>query len=63
MSILFLIIPLAFLLAGGALAAFMYAVRQGQFDDLDTPAHRVLFDDDEPARTPDPTAASSRAAL
>jgi cbb3-type cytochrome oxidase maturation protein len=49
MNILFLIIPLAFLLAGGALAAFMYAVRQGQFDDLDTPAHRVLFEDDEPA--------------
>lgn len=49
MSVLFLIIPLAFLLAGGALAAFMYAVRQGQFDDLDTPSHRILFDDDEPA--------------
>ena len=49
MSVLFLIIPLAFILAGGALAAFMYAVRQGQFDDLDTPSHRVLFDDDEGA--------------
>ena len=46
MSILFLIIPLAFLLAGGAIAAFIYAVRQGQFDDLDTPAHRVVVDDD-----------------
>lgn len=63
MNILFLIIPLAFLLAGGALAAFMYAVRQGQFDDLDTPAHRVLFDDDEPSRGPEVPAASSRAAL
>lgn len=48
MNILFLIIPLAFLLAGGALVAFMLAVRQGQFDDLETPAHRVLFDEDEP---------------
>ncbi len=47
MSILFLILPLAFLLAGAALAGFMYAVRQGQFDDLDTPSHRVLFDDDD----------------
>jgi len=47
MSVLFLIVPLAFLLAGAALAAFVYAVRQGQFDDLETPSHRVLFDDDE----------------
>lgn len=47
MSILFLIIPLAFLLAGGAMAAFIHAVRQGQFDDLDTPAHRVVVDDDD----------------
>jgi cbb3-type cytochrome oxidase maturation protein len=45
MSILFLIVPLAFLLAAGALAGFIYAVRQGQLDDLDTPAHRVLFDE------------------
>ncbi len=52
MSVLFLIIPLAFLLAGGALAAFIYAARQGQFDDLETPSHRVLFDDDEVARAP-----------
>lgn len=46
MSILFIIIPLAFVLAAGAVAAFMYAVRQGQFDDLDTPAHRVIVEDE-----------------
>ncbi len=46
MSILFFIVPLAFVLAGGAVAAFIWAVRQGQFDDLDTPAHRMVVDDD-----------------
>ena len=45
MSVLYLVIPLAILLAGGALAAFFWAVHRGQFDDLDTPALRPLFDD------------------
>lgn len=54
MSVLFVILPLAFILAGCAVVAFAYAVRQGQFDDLDTPSHRMLFDDDEPAASPTP---------
>lgn len=45
MSVLYLLVPLALVLAGGAVAAFWLAVRQGQFDDLETPAMRVLFDD------------------
>jgi cbb3-type cytochrome oxidase maturation protein len=47
MTILYLILPLAILLAIAALAGFIWAVRQGQFDDLDTPALRVMTDDDE----------------
>lgn len=45
MSILYLLVPLALALAGGAVAAFWWAVRSGQFDDTETPAMRILFDD------------------
>ncbi|NIV17882.1 MAG: cbb3-type cytochrome oxidase assembly protein CcoS [Woeseiaceae bacterium] len=47
MSILYLLIPLALVLLAGAVWAFFWAVGSGQFDDLDTPALRVLMDDDE----------------
>ena len=46
MNILFLLIPLALLLLGLAVWAFFWAVGSGQFDDLDTPAMRVVMDDD-----------------
>jgi len=46
MSILFVLIPLAMLMLGAALAAFFWAVRHAQFDDLDTPGVRVLLDDE-----------------
>jgi len=47
MSILYLLIPLALLLLGGAVWAFFWAVGSGQFDDLDTPAVRIIMDDDK----------------
>ena len=50
MSILYILIPLALLLLGLAVWAFFWAVGSGQFDDLDTPAIRVVMDDDT---TPD----------
>ena len=51
MSILYLLIPLGLLLVGLAVAAFFWAVRSGQFDDLDSPAMSVVLDDDSrPAR-------------
>lgn len=46
MSVLYLLLPLALLLASLAVAGFVWAVRRGQFDDLETPAMRVLFDED-----------------
>lgn len=46
MNILYLLIPLGLLLLAGAVAAFFWAVRNGQFDDLDTPAMSVVMDDD-----------------
>lgn len=48
MNALFLLLPLALLVAGIMLALFIWAVRSGQFDDLETPAMRVLFDDTSP---------------
>ncbi|MBL8887051.1 MAG: cbb3-type cytochrome oxidase assembly protein CcoS [Phycisphaerales bacterium] len=47
MSVVTIMLPLAFVLAAGAMLAFIRAVRGGQFDDLETPALRML-DDDEP---------------
>jgi cbb3-type cytochrome oxidase maturation protein len=47
MSMLFALIPLAILLLAFAVWAFFWAVRSGQFDDLDTPAVRILLDDED----------------
>lgn len=47
MTILFALVPLSVLLLVVALAAFFWAVRAGQFDDLDTPAVRILIDEAE----------------
>ncbi len=46
MNILYVLIPLALLVLGAAVWAFFWAVGSGQFDDLDTPAMRILLDDD-----------------
>ncbi len=48
MSILFLLVPLGMVFLGVAIWAFVWAVRSGQFDDLEGPAHRILMDDDDP---------------
>ena len=40
MNVLFIVFPLALLLSGFAVVAFLWAVRKGQFDDLTTPALR-----------------------
>lgn len=52
MTILYLVVPLALVIAGGAVAAFAWTVRSGQLDDLDTPPRRILFDDARAARAP-----------
>jgi len=46
MEIIQLLLPVALLLAGSAVAGFIWAARKGQFDDLETPAIRMLFDDE-----------------
>lgn len=49
METIFVLLPLALLIASIAVGAFIWAAKSGQFDDLDTPAVRVLFDDDAPS--------------
>jgi len=48
MRILLLMVPISLVLLGLAIWAFVWAVRRGQFDDLDTPALDILLDDDHP---------------
>jgi len=47
MEIVYLLIPVAIILVAFATWAFFYSVNSGQFDDLESPAHRILYDDDE----------------
>lgn len=47
MNVLFFVIPLALCFAAASILAFFWAAKRGQFDDLDTPAVRILIDDEE----------------
>jgi len=47
MDLVFLLLPASLMLAALGVYAFLWANRSGQFDDLDTPAHRILLDDDD----------------
>ncbi len=62
MEILILLIPLSVLLALVIGAVFWWSAESGQFDDLESPGHRILMDDDSvpPPATPAP-ASSARA--
>jgi cbb3-type cytochrome oxidase maturation protein len=43
---LYIVLPLALLVAAGAVIAFVWTVRSGQLDDVETPPRRILFDDE-----------------
>ena len=47
MSVVLIMLPIALVLAAIGIAAFIIAAKNGQFDDLDTPAIRAVFDDDD----------------
>lgn len=53
MDSLYFLIPLALILTGLAIKFLFWAVNSGQYDDLDTEAHRILFDEDLLERKPD----------
>ncbi|OSM02536.1 cbb3-type cytochrome oxidase assembly protein CcoS [Magnetofaba australis] len=46
MDVLYFLAPLAIMLGLVGLIGMYWAWKQGQFDDLEGPAHRILFDDD-----------------
>lgn len=52
MDILFTLIPLSIILIFAILVALYWAVRSGQFEDLDVEAERILLDDDMAATPP-----------
>lgn len=47
MDIIYILIPLSILLIGIAVTVLFWAIKSGQFDDMDSPAHKILFDDDD----------------
>ena len=49
MNVLIYLVPVALGLGGLGLAAFLWAMRTGQFDDLEGAAWRAISDDDLPA--------------
>lgn len=51
METLYFLIPIAIVLVVLLVAAFLWASRSGQFDDLEGPAHRILMDEDEPRQS------------
>jgi len=48
MESLYLLIPLAIIIAFVIAGFFFWSVKSGQFDDLKGPAHSILMDDDSP---------------
>ena len=48
MPALYVMIPAALMIVGIAIYIFFWAVDSGQYDDLDGPAHSILFDDQDP---------------
>ena len=58
MEIIFVLIPIGLLLLGIAIWAFFWAVKNDQFEDLEGPAHSILFDDPQDNRS-SPTSSHS----
>jgi cbb3-type cytochrome oxidase maturation protein len=49
MTALYVMIPIAVIIVALAIWLFFWAVDSGQYDDLESPAHSILFDDEDPA--------------
>jgi cbb3-type cytochrome oxidase maturation protein len=61
MSALFLLIVISLIVATGFLAAFIWSVRKGQYEDDYTPSVRMLFDDEIPAENTSTPNSNSKA--
>lgn len=51
MTALYVMIPVALIIVALAIKLFFWAVDSGQYEDLDSPAHSILFDDEDPMHT------------
>lgn len=61
MQVMYWLIPVAILLLAIAIAAFVWAVRNDQYSDLDSPAYKILFDDDStPTESNDENSSKSK---
>lgn len=47
MEIVLILIPVSLILIALGIFLFSWAVKSGQYDDLEGPAHRILYDDDK----------------
>lgn len=47
MEIIYLLIPISLILLGLIVWIFLWAVRDGQYDDLEGPAYQILMDEDK----------------
>lgn len=47
MDIILILIPFSLMLVSFFIGAFIWSTRTGQHDDLETPAYKMLLDDDE----------------
>ncbi len=57
MEIMYWLIPVAIMLLAIAIAAFIWAVKSDQYSDLESPAYKILFDDDS---TPEESSSSGK---
>lgn len=54
MEVIFFLLPMAVLMSSVGLGVFIWALRSGQYDDLEGPRWRIVYDDDESPLPPDP---------
>lgn len=61
MESLYFLVPCALIFIGVAIKVLFWAINNGQYDNLDTEAHRILFDADKTKKAQPPTAAETTA--
>jgi cbb3-type cytochrome oxidase maturation protein len=47
MSVIIILLIVSICIAGGFLVAFLWSVKDGQFDDIESPANRILFNNNK----------------
>lgn len=63
MASLYILIPIALIFVAIAIKAFMWAVDNHQYDDLDAAARSILFDDDAEVKVAENLQAQAKAGI